>query len=348
MALIVGDVIGFLSHWDGALKGIARWLAEAAYDWVKDFGQQAEAAEKSMDAISFQVQQHLLLYISILFLTQGPMEKANTHLAIECRAIAKNVCVDEGKISGLQEELAQVKWHCDDASAHCIGDMLETAKRKQSFLTDAISAVIGDVPHSLIWRQCKSFSSSFVSTGDNGDVYAINILMSTVLVNGLPPFSLPSEILEHPLYQRSFGDRNFEVVSTNNMYKMVQWIAGFLYSFNLKSDEMLCIVETNECGKRLELLDGTADGIKLWAAELLTRLKQMHSHWLSHEGNVIYIQGKSFFDQDMHFFVHLHSADEHNAIGDCHVIPDHCKSGTWQEIADLLLSSSLAAVTSSS
>lgn len=158
-----------------------------------------------------------------------------------------------------------------------------------------------------------------------------------VLVNGLPPSSLPSEILEHALYQRSFGDRNFEVVSENEVYKTVRRVAGFLYSFNLKSDGTLCVVETSELGERLELLDGTADGIELWAAELPTRLKQMHGHWLSRDVNVICIRGKRFFDRDVRFFLRL-SLAEKNAIGDCFVIPDHLRSDPWREMVDSSLS----------
>lgn len=43
------------------------------------------------------------------------------------------------------------------------------------------------------------------------NLYTINIATGTVLLNGVPPSRLPQTILAHPLYQRSFRDRNFEV-----------------------------------------------------------------------------------------------------------------------------------------
>ena len=160
----------------------------------------------------------------------------------------------------------------------------------QEKLTDAVRAVISEIPDGLRWK--LRGSSCFTAAGSDGCVYAINVLTGTVLVNGFTPSTLPSEILEHKLYKRSFGDRNFKVVSKNEVYETVRRVGGFLYNFTLKADGKLSVVETSHHGDKVELLDGTDNGIELWAEELPIRLKEMHSHWLSRETNTIILRGR--------------------------------------------------------
>jgi len=336
-ALIVGDIVGFLSDWNQDLKAISRRLAKAACDWATDYGCQAESTEKAADSVSFRIRQRLLLSVSILCLTQGPMNDEDVRLTIQCRAVAKNVCVDEQQIVSLRSELSRSERRCDSTVAGCIGSILQIVKKRQSILTDAIRAVIAVVPDGLKWTQRGSSSSSFTATGSDGCMYAINVLTGTVLINGLPPSSLPSDILEHRLYQRSFGERNFEVVAKNEVYETVRRVGGFLYSFTLKSNGKLCIMETSEDGETLELLDGTAIGIEKWAEEMPTRLKQMHSHWLSRRENMIVLRGRIFFEREVYFILCLSLAED-GIIGNCRVVPDHLKSSTRDEIPESLLS----------
>jgi hypothetical protein len=330
-ALVIGDIVGFLSDWNPNLKTISRGLAASAHEWAKDFAKQAESTEDATDAISFRLRQRLFLSVSILCLTQGPMSTDDVRLSVECRALARNVCVDEGERSSLREELSLLERRCDSTIAQCIDGMLQVVERNWHLLTDAIRSVIAVIPDTcrLRWARRGSSSSSFTSRDSDGCVYSINVLTGVVLVNGLPPSSLSSDILEHPLYKRTFGERNFEVVSRNKVFQTIRQVGGYIYSFSVEGSDRLCITETSESGDKLELLDGTTEGIEVWAEELPTRLKRMHSHWLSRDNNAIVLRGKAFFERDVSFILRLSSGEDGETSGDCHVVPDHLKRNTW-------------------
>lgn len=330
-ALIIGDIAGFLSDWDSKFKAISRELGQAAYKWAEDFARQAEATEKAADSMSFRVRQRLLLNVSIICLSQGPLSDDDVRLIVERRAIAKNLCVDEEEESEQRAELSRIEQRCDCIIALRIDEVLAVVKGRLSFPSDVIRSVIAKVPRSLRWELWRSGTSTFVASGSDGCLYAVNVLTGVVLVNGLPPSSLPSEILEHELYKRSFGNRNFEIVSKNEVYETVRQVGGFLYSFTVKNDGSLCVVETSQDEERLELLDGTANGIERWAEELPTRLKQMHSHWLSRDTNVLLLRGRTFFQREVYFILDLPSSKD-NIGGNCRLVPDHMKGDDWREM----------------
>ena len=85
-------------------------------------------------------------------------------------------------------------------------------------------------------------------------------------------------IVASPLYMRTFGDINFEVVEKGDFLETRYPIFGRFYRFSKGSS--LTIYEFREDeSEMLELLDGTPDGVS-WAMDLPIRLKSMHSHWL--------------------------------------------------------------------
>lgn len=156
----------------------------------------------------------------------------------------------------------------------------------------------------LTWRQLPvgaiaisgspaHLTTSFEAVGDDGSLYSINILDGTVLLDGLPPSCLPNEVLEHPLYKRTFGSVNFEVVRmASGTLQTIKPVGGRYYDFCLSSSSssgsgggggssgVLGITELDGT-LRLQLLDVGADGGGgAWGSELPVRLREMHSHWL--------------------------------------------------------------------
>ncbi|GAX73071.1 hypothetical protein CEUSTIGMA_g524.t1 [Chlamydomonas eustigma] len=120
---------------------------------------------------------------------------------------------------------------------------------KGHMLTAAISSVLQRTPATLRWY-CISVngnmsnlvlthspSCSYEAVGDDGHLYSINVLDGTVLLDGKPPGRLPRNVLEHPLYKRTFGDHNFEV-STNSsgVHQTIKPVKSRLYDFYLASD----------------------------------------------------------------------------------------------------------------
>ena len=94
-----------------------------------------------------------------------------------------------------------------------------------SALTEAARSVLERMPTTpLTWDQLSveaagmavpasaPYHSCCWEAKHEGNLYSLNLLTGEVLFNGAPPGRLPHDIVADPLYQRTFGDRNFEVV----------------------------------------------------------------------------------------------------------------------------------------
>lgn len=122
----------------------------------------------------------------------------------------------------------------------------------------------------------------------------MNILDGTVLLDGAPPSRLPFDMLQHPLYLRTFGSSNFEVAVTRaGVRQTLRPIHGCFYDFYWSTPtaaggvcagpKQLVIEEVEQdSGQRLQLLDpGEDNGCGQWGGQLPVRLRLLHSHWLS-------------------------------------------------------------------
>jgi hypothetical protein len=126
------------------------------------------------------------------------------------------------------------------------------------------------------------------------------VLDGTLLLDGAPPGRLPNDILQLPLYVRTFGASNFEVAATKEgVMKTIRAIKGRHYDFFAVAaseggggqQQQLVVVEVERLAagggvqvleERLELLDvGEGSSCGAWGRELPVRLRELHSHWLS-------------------------------------------------------------------
>ena len=119
--------------------------------------------------------------------------------------------------------------------------------------TASIVEKLAESAVSLTWQRLPG-SGCFEAMGSDNHFFSVNTLDGTVLVDGLPPSRLPKSILTHPLFRRSFGDRDFEVARTaSGVLEMLKPIQGCFYTFNLidqqpmtsSSRQVLIITETN-------------------------------------------------------------------------------------------------------
>lgn len=167
-------------------------------------------------------------------------------------------------------------------------EILEAAHLHLGILTDALRLVLQRAPARLswgcLWWMTRSLhSASFQAVGADGHLYSINCLDGTVLLDGSPPGRLPAEILGHRLYHRSFGEWGFQVsLGDDGVHRSVSPVKGRFYEFFMTSDNQLVVVEVDQAGQRLQLLDvGDGAACGKWGAELPQRLRELYSHWLS-------------------------------------------------------------------
>lgn len=172
-------------------------------------------------------------------------------------------------------------------------------------LTAALRRVLDQAPAELEWDQLewdgssgsfKGQTASFEAVGSDGHLYSLNCLTGTVLEDGAPPGRLPSEILQHPLYLRTFAvdgtPWGFEITLTaSGVRRTTAAVRGRHYEFfrsggggggsSGSSGGTLVVTEIDARGNRLELLDcGVEAACAGWGPDLPPRLRELHSHWL--------------------------------------------------------------------
>ena len=183
--------------------------------------------------------------------------------------------------------------------------MLHFASNKLGIITNALCAFLPMCPPTLQWERWISNGSScktqcFQARGSDQSVYSVNAMTGEVLVTGLPPSRLPSSILNHPLYARSFGDRQFEVMQKEGFLVTCRPAFDKFYKFSLESE--LKIYEFEDGSGVLELLDHDTSK---WSRDLPARLAEMHSQWLHRDRNLVVLRGKRFRDRKVSFVIKL-------------------------------------------
>lgn len=223
---------------------------------------------------------------------------------------SRNIFTEDFRSDEIRANATEIKY----GICQKVKNILQVATQAPTMMTSVLRSVIPRCPAVLDWLPWKSENNSctqcFEARCDDGWFYSINVISGEVLINGLPPSRLPQSVVAHPLYMRTFGDINFEVVEKGDFLETRYPIFGRFYRFSKGSS--LTIYEFREDeSEMLELLDGTPDGVS-WAMDLPIRLKSMHSHWLLRVSNLIVLRDVCFKDRNVSFLIQLDA----NA-GDC-------------------------------
>jgi hypothetical protein len=147
--------------------------------------------------------------------------------------------------------------------------------------------------------------------------------------------SLPLEILKHLLYERTFGDRDFEVIPTDvGRLKASRQLGGCTYEFVMGDGGDLRMFEHHrnvDVKAELELLDNARASD--WGAQLPCRLRELYSHWLDRASGAVYIRPKQAVDRTV-LFVMLPDGDGSTVVR-CHRVPVHLQSHSWHELSGM-------------
>ncbi|GFH47532.1 hypothetical protein CTEN210_04007 [Chaetoceros tenuissimus] len=176
-------------------------------------------------------------------------------------------------------------------------------------MTLVLRHVIHSAPTTLKWIVDKKSKYVFRATGCDGHSYSMNICTGTVLVDGLPPSTLPLQITSDERYQRVFGKTIFEIIKKGEWMETVQPVEGRLYRFRIASDDILFIEESPDINNLAQESIPWTDSLELlhvheanmWGKELPKKLKVSYSHWLSREQNLIFFRCMDFRKRFVHF-----------------------------------------------
>jgi hypothetical protein len=306
---LIGMLCNFFSKWENCCRITARNLAASVFQWAEELDGEIEKSPPSL-APSIQAKQAVLFQHAILVLIGGDLEECDISLLIKMIVKSRNLFTEDFRSDEIRANATEIKY----GICQKVKNILQVTTHAPTMLTSVLRSVIPRCPAVLDWHPWKSENNSctqcFEARCDDGCFYSINVISGEVLINGLPPSRLPQSVVAHPLYIRTFGDSNFEVVEMGDFLETRYPIFGRFYRFSRGSSLTIYECQEDE-SEMLELLDGTPDGVS-WAIDLPIRLKSMHSHWLLRESNLIVVRDVCFKDRNVSFLIQLDS----NA-GDC-------------------------------
>lgn len=317
---LLGKLCNFFYRWEPKCRATARSLAWSVSTWASEIDEVIEKTSTD-DIPSMRATQVVYYQQSILVLLNGRMDQSDVEQVIRMIVLSRNLFTDSMRLDEISSNGIEIKYFVSQR----LEDMLEILNSDRSIMTKALRSVLQRCPAKLqwkVWHQIEwNRTPCFTATGDDGNTYSMNVITGDVLINGIPPSRLPISIIKHPLYRRTFGSRNHEVVNKGDgSLETVREACGRFYRF-LFYESQLSIFEFKVDGsEELELLDSTPEGIISWGNELPTRLKEMHSHWLYREQQAIVLRGILFDERDISFIVRL---DGDHSVGPISCIEQH-------------------------
>ncbi|KAL7561124.1 hypothetical protein ACA910_009179 [Epithemia clementina (nom. ined.)] len=336
---LIAALSNFLCGFKEDLKNISRDLGKALCHWSSDIEKRIQRSSKIENISTLKRKQSILQRRAVVCFAGGILNYDDVEKIVELTISSKNLCL---KGSENDSEYGQLVSQCLELVTSRISDILEFIQERPEILTMAVSKVINSCPDNLEWKVLTE-TNSFGTTGacyearNSGCLYTVNLITGVFLVDGFPPTSLPVEVLDHHLYRRVFGSHNFEVVCKKGVFETTRLFADCLYRFFLNGSNLHVAELDRSAQEEFELLDST--GTDDWDAELKTRLKVMHSHWLCRSKNAIFLRGILFHERETSFVIRLHPShsSKKGEIGSSvHPVPKHLQMSSTAKIFNQL------------
>ena len=333
---ILIEITRFVAQWSDQCVSLLRSFHEKIEKWVLACDAQIEQAHVN-DLPTLRAKKGVFYHYQIFCLSRGKLSNDDIAKLLECLVNAQNESKFKDETS-YDEQLRTMIQKRHYIMSELVADIVQKVNRDPSrrMLTKAIRKIISHAPSNLNWTNILSnnrCTCCFEARDSSNNLYSINLLNGMVLYNGTPPSQLPTAILIHPLYRRSFGDRNFETCSSTNVLKTVKATHGFYYWFCLQGNN-LCVTEKDpRTGHELLMMDSCClPDQGCWGYDLPINLKENYSHWYSPQMEVILFRGREFFDRDVDFILEMKRNQWH-----CYRIPSHRKKKIWNEHLEKLL-----------
>eukprot|EP00035_Acanthoeca_spectabilis_P000997 m.76812 g.76812 ORF g.76812 m.76812 type:complete len:2981 (+) comp10556_c0_seq1:218-9160(+) len=221
---------------------------------------------------------------------------------------------------------------CEEVAVVRLRELKAAVLADNTIATAAVKTVLAGMPKALCWTcLCENRDSVEAWDDEESVLYSLNLATGAVLQNGTPPSSLPKPVLMHALYQRVFGERDFEVRSgRSGEYITKRYLDDCTYTF-VYDDGDLCVTELHRCDvdssgltgtteSPLELLPVENDDNLEWADDLPVRIRSLHSHWLHRKSGSVLVRSKCLPDRRT-FFVILPDGEEEEGRGLCFRVP---------------------------
>ena len=355
--LAILDVLAYIRTWEPASQRLAALrsrCADIARRWSQAMEEQVAAADDPSAVPAMRAKQCVFaMYAVLAYAGSDTLQADEAASLLRFAVMAHDGYIFETDASPPDGPavFASLRTRCDSVMAARAGALVAVARADGgSAITAALKCVQALVPLQLTWTEVAAPGTAnatgcFEAITPDGHLYSMNALTGIFLLDGSPPRSLPSDVLAHPLYLRSFGERDFEVSVTGaGALRTARPLTGCIYEFFMGPSGRLDVKELllnseDAAPHVLELLDGTPDGIAEWGAELPIRLRELYSHWLCRESNALFVRDTRLPLRHVSFVGLLGDATDEAPTGAavrCFRVPLHLRNRPARELAGLV------------
>lgn len=322
---ILGELAAHVSQFDPGCREVARKFASIAEKAANDLSRD-EITSSHKNAPIIRARRCILYMSCLLCHSAGELSLDDVRQICRSLVMAEYTRLFEDP-TYLDEKIRKQTAMTMNIVAARMLKIYTVVKNNQHVLNEVVKAVheaAADVTTWSRWhRGDKHDLALFSGESADGLSYHINLQTGELLIDGRPPSRLPLSILSSPLYRRSFGDRNFEIVrDQEGRCKTARSIGGCFYEFKESGTRLLIReLHSSRANSILELLD--ARNINSWGEGIPSRLQKMYSHWLCRRTNTIFFRSKYFCDRDVHFVMTCEAGWK------CFKIPSHLRAKDW-------------------
>ena len=329
---ILIEIARFVAQWHKDCAYVLRKFLAIIKKWIQECDSQIEIANVK-DIPTLRAKKGVFYHYAVLCYSRGALSREEAGDLCELLVQAHNETRFEETTHYDGQLKLLVDIRCDMMSERIV-QLLEYCETdaKNQMLSDAVRKILSDTPTTLEWENMLAGShrtGCFKVFDDNGDLYGINLMNGIVLFNGVPLSSLPSSILRHDLFVRTFNDRNFETCLSGNVIKTAMPVKGRTYSFCLEKDKLTVKESCNIGGQDVELRllnPLELHDEKSWGFSLPVILKENYSHWFCEEKQYVLFRGRYFLDRTVDFILEF----KDNAWK-CYRIPSYENETVWEK-----------------
>ena len=327
--LMLIEIARYVGQWSDACVEVLRDYLTKIKSWIAECQEQiAQAAV--CDTPTLRGKLGLFYHYAILCYSAGELSESGAGDLCKLLVQAQNeTCFEDS--TPYDSQLQMIVNTCCEMMAERIMTLVSFGELNNGgMLTDAVREISCETPRNLMWRNLPEGnykSCCFEAVSICGNLYTVNLSNGVVLINGRPLSALPASVLRHPLYKKTFGDRNFKISLENRVMKTAMPIKGRIYSFMLLGSSLTVIEKDSQTNVELRLLDSSnLDNKNSWGFELPVILKENYGHWYCESKKALLFRGHSFLERSTDFLMIF----THNEWR-CFRIPSHKTSSLWNQ-----------------
>ncbi|KAI8893829.1 hypothetical protein BC833DRAFT_652595, partial [Globomyces pollinis-pini] len=301
---VLSDICAYIADFDSFYRYLPRMCSQIAQDWATETRTQMDSEDCPSRLLYLRAMECLMIGYAIIPYSFYDLEMVDMITIISQITKYQNSCLYACD-SDLMEEIDSLQTAIGVIMAKHCSQLCECISENPTALTGCIQLIHQQLNSDVSWAMISVNGHANLNTfeaNDDDHFYMFNVYSGVFLVDGLPPCSLPDDILSNPLYLKTFKDRDFEVIKKNDTLTTTMAVDDSIYYDFTIVDEYLLIVENErKTNSRWELIDF---GNRLqWFSDLPVGLNLPFSHWFNESKGIMIFRDHYFRNRDIYYYI---------------------------------------------